>query len=209
MSGPTKRRWLLFLYVVGGLVVCLGVALLYLLGYIYWRRPAIASLTSRDPQALLATADYLALLGNWQGARPYFAKAEQIFAQHGDRRNELYAEVSCVQADVEKGSYAEAARYLNQQFSDPTVQGDARLKLRFLTVKGVVDLNTNTVDAEHDWAEALAVAKSLGDITWQTRATGWLGILDFVNGNSSQAQRSSPRSRNPCGITISVLRSSS
>jgi hypothetical protein len=130
MSGPRKRRWLLLLCGVGGLVVCLGIALLYLLGYIYWHRPAIASLTTRDPQTLLATADYLALLGNWQGARPYFAKAERIFAERGDRRNELYAEVSCVQADVEKGSYAEAAHYLNQQFSDPAVQGDARLKFR-------------------------------------------------------------------------------
>lgn len=144
-------------------------------------------LTSRNPQKLLAQADYLASLDNWEAARLYFAKAGRLFTQRGDQADTLHARISCVEADVEKGSYSAAAQYLDRELQNPTVQDHPRLKLRRLTVKGIVDLNTNTVDAEHDWAEALQVAKSLGDTTWQDRATGWLGILAFVNGDGSDA----------------------
>ena len=174
--------------VTGGVIaVCLVAFLLYVLGYIHWQPPQFALLTSHNPQKLLAEADYLANLGNWEKARPYFAKAERLFMKRGDRRDALYAKISCVEADVEKGSYAQAAHYLSQQLQNPIVQNDARLKLRCLTVKGIVDLNTNTIEAERDWSEALNVAKTLNDTTWQNRATGWLGILDFVNGNGSGA----------------------
>ncbi|HEV2416410.1 MAG TPA: CHAT domain-containing protein [Terriglobia bacterium] len=171
----------------GAIVVCLAVFLLYILGYIHWRSPNFAVLTSRNPQKLLAQADYLASLDNWQAARPYFAKAGRLFAERGDQTDALYARISCVEADVEKGSYSEAAQYLKRQLQNPIVQSDLHLKLRCLTVKGIVDLNTNTVDAEHDWSEALQVAKSVHDTTWQSRATGWLGILAFVNGDGTDA----------------------
>lgn len=110
-----------------------------------------------------------------------------MFAARGDERDALYARISCVEADVEKGSYAQAAQYLDAQGQNPLVQNDRRLKLRWLTVKGIVDLNTNTLTAKHDWTEALQVAKSLHDVTWQNRATCWLGILSFVNGDGSNA----------------------
>lgn len=178
---------LLVLGCVGGVVVvCLAVFLLYLFGYIHWNHTRNLTLNA-SPQNLLADADYLANLGNWEKARPYFAKAERLYAQRGDQRDALYAKISCVEADVEKGSYTKAAHYLSEQLKNPIVQNDANLKLRCLTVKGIVDLNTNTIDAERDWNEALNVAKGLHDTTWQNRATGWLGILDFVNGNGSGA----------------------
>lgn len=188
MGGRRQRRLLLILGVAGGVVVvCLGVFVLYILGYIYWQPPQFAALTSRNPQKLLAQADYLASLDNWEEARPYFAKAERLFAARGDQRNALYARISCVEADVERGSYTDAAQYLAAQLKNPFVQNDPCLKLRCLTVKGIIDLNTNTLDAERDWTEALKVAQSLHDTMWQTRATGWLGILDFVNGKGSGA----------------------
>lgn len=74
MSGPTGRGLLQILAVTGGVIaVCLAVFVLYVLGYIHWRPPNFAVLTERNPQKLLAQADYLASLGNWQAARPYFA----------------------------------------------------------------------------------------------------------------------------------------
>jgi CHAT domain-containing protein len=183
-----RRRLLLVSGVAGAAVVlCLAVFVLYLFGYIHWNPPQLALITERDPHKLLAQADYLAYLGNWEKARPYFAKAEHLFAERGDQRDALYCKISCVEADVEKGSYSEAARYLSEQLKQPIVQKDPRLKLRCLTVKGIVDLNTNTLDAERDWRDALEVAKSLDDIIWENRATGWIGIVDFVNGNSAGA----------------------
>lgn len=188
MGSPNGRGLLRILGIAGGvIVVCLGVFVLYILGYIHWRPPNFAVLTSRNPQKLLAQADYLASLDNWEAARPYFAKAGRLFAERGDQRDALYAKISCVEADVEKGSYMKAALYLRDELKNPIVQSAARLKLRCLTVKGIVDLNVNTIDAERDWSEALNVAKTLDDTTWQNRATGWLGILDFVNGNGSGA----------------------
>lgn len=160
MSGHKARRWLRIFGIAGGaVVVCLAIFTLYILGYIHWRPPKFAVLTSRNPHKLLAQADHLASLDNWEAARPYFAKAERLFAERGDRRDALYAKISCVEADVEKGSYTKAALYLNTQIQNPLVQNRPRLKLRCLTVKGIVDLNTNTVDAERDWTEALQVAR--------------------------------------------------
>jgi CHAT domain-containing protein len=179
-------RWL---WMAGGaatLLACFALAI-FLRARIAAPHRITVSLSSTDAQALLQEADYLAYLGNWERARPYFARAEQLFADRGDRRNALYCKISCVESDVERGSYTVAARYLSQELRDPLVQNDARLKLRCLTVKGIVDLNTNTIDAERDWTEALAVAKSLHDAVWEARATGWLGIVDFVNGNTSGA----------------------
>ncbi len=188
MSGRHGRRLLRIFCIAGGaIVVCLAVFVLYILGYIHWRPPNFAVLTSRNPQRLLDQADYLASLDNWEKAQPYFAKSERLFAARGDQRDALYCRISCVEADVEKSSYTKAAQYLATQLRNPLVQNDPRLKLRCLTVKGIIDLNTNTVDAERDWTEALKVAQSLHDTVWQTRATGWLGILDFVNGKGNGA----------------------
>src|SRR5207244_13486583 len=51
------------------------------------------------------------------------------------------------------------------------------------------DMNTNTAAARQDWTEVLALAKSLGNQVWQARATGWLGLLAFVDGKIAQAGR--------------------
>lgn len=179
-------RWL---WVAGGVAILIGALALviFLRGGFQTPQPAKLSLNSTNPQALLQEADYLAYLGNWEKACPYFAKAQRLFSAQGDQRDALYCRISCVEADVEKGSYTAAASYLSQELHDSLVRNDARLKLRCLTVKGIVDLNTNTIDAKRDWTEALALAKSLHDAVWETRATGWLGIVDFVNGNTSGA----------------------
>ena len=70
---------------------------------------------------------------------------------------------------------------------NPLVGNDPRLKLRCLTAKGVIDMNINTPAAKKDWTEVLALAKSLDDRVWQERATGWLGILAFIDGKTARA----------------------
>ena len=49
--------------------------------------------TSTDPHELLAEADRLYWLNNGPKAAPLYAKAEKLFADEGDSRNELYAKV--------------------------------------------------------------------------------------------------------------------
>jgi hypothetical protein len=41
-----------------------------------------------DAKHLVAEGDRLAWLKNWHGAEPYFAKAEGLFHEDGDRRND-------------------------------------------------------------------------------------------------------------------------
>ena len=143
---------------------------------------------ANDPQSLLREADRLALLGNWGKARPLFAKAEDVFTRQGDKRDALYAHISRLRSEVESLSYLDASRYLAEELKDPVVQNDPRLKLRCLTVKGTIDLNTNTAAAQEDWTEVLRLAKVLGDPIWEGRANGELGILDFINGKAGDAR---------------------
>ena len=181
------KRPPLWFWLAGGDLVAFGAVAFILFSRARLQNPHPVSvrINSTNAEALLREADYLAYLGNWQKARPYFARAADLFAERGDRRNELYCKISCVEADVEHGSYTAASHYLAEQLQNPVVQTYPRLKLRCLTIKGIVDLNTNTSAAEADWAEALRLAEELHDPIWEERATGWLGIVDFVNGKST------------------------
>jgi hypothetical protein len=47
-----------------------------------------------EAERLIAEGDKLAWLKNWQAAEPFFEKAEVLFRERGDKRNELYARIS-------------------------------------------------------------------------------------------------------------------
>ena len=144
---------------------------------------------SNNADQILAEADRLALLANWQKAGPLYARAESIYSQRGDDRNALCARIGRERSEVETTSYSEASRTINSEMKSPLLSHDPRLRLRCLTAKGVIDMNINTPSAKADWTEALALAKSLNDSVWQERATGWLGILAFIDGNTARAGR--------------------
>ena len=62
---------------------------------------------STDPQELLATANHLYWLYNGPKAAPLFARAEKLFADKGDSRNELYAKVGRLRSEAERMSFVE------------------------------------------------------------------------------------------------------
>src|SRR5439155_8841967 len=64
---------------------------------------------------------------------------------------------------------------------------DAQLRLRILTVKGDTDMDLDVDLAQRDWSAALDAARMLGDKGWEARATGELGIIDFMQGNAAGA----------------------
>lgn len=144
---------------------------------------------AQNPAQLLKEADHLGVLGNWEKARPLFAQAEAIYQSRHDVRNALYAKLGRLHADLESSSYVDMSDYLSQELSTPPLEHDTRLRLRALSLKGIVDLNTNTAAAQQDWTEALRLAWSLNDRIWQERATGWLGIVAFIEGNTADAAR--------------------
>ena len=136
-----------------------------------------------EAERLLADGDKLAWLKNWQAAEPFFEKAEILFRERGDKRNELYARISRMRGQLPSRGLFETSTYLASVLDDPLTKDDARLRLRCLTVKGDVDLDFDTALAARDWTEALSIAKGLEDPAWVNRANGELGIIGFVQGD--------------------------
>ena len=132
---------------------------------------------------LLAEGDRLGWLRNWQAAEPFFEKAEALFHQSGDRRDELYAQISRIRGQLPRRGLFETSTLLDSLLDDPLLKTDNQLRLRCLTVKGDVDLDFDTDLASRDWTDALSVAKTLGDAAWVNRANGELGIVAFLHGD--------------------------
>jgi tetratricopeptide (TPR) repeat protein len=144
---------------------------------------------STDPRALLAEANRLYWLNNGTKAAPLYAKAESLFARQGDTRNELFAKIGRVRSEAETMSFVEISRFLGEQLAKPVMQSDPRLRLWCLAAKGYTDIEINYRAAKRDWVQAQDVAKSLGEDQWATRASGELGLIAFMEGNSGRAAR--------------------
>ena len=91
---------------------------------------------STDPQALLAEANRFYWLNNGPKAGPLYAKAEALFAQRGDARNELYAKIGRLRSEAETMSFVELSRFLGDQSNTAVVRNDAELRLWCLAAKG-------------------------------------------------------------------------
>ncbi len=144
---------------------------------------------STDPQALVALADHFYWLNNGTAAGPLYARAEKLFSEQGDARNELHAKVGRLRSEAETMSFVELSRFLNEQLQNPIVQNDKKLRLWCLIAKGYTDIEIDYRAAKRDWLEAQEIAKSLGEDQWVTRASGELGLVGFLEGNPGRAAR--------------------
>ena len=144
---------------------------------------------SADPQVLLAEADRLYWLNNGPKAGPLYAKAESLFASRGDARNELYAKIGHLRSEAETMSFVDLSRFLNDQLQNPIMRNDPRLRLWCLAAKGYTDIEIDNRAEKQDWLEAQQIAKGLGDDRWATRASGELGVIAFLEGNSGRAAK--------------------
>ena len=91
---------------------------------------------SADPQVLLEEANRLYWLNNGPKAAPLYAKAEKLFADRGDARNELYAKIGHLRSEAETMSFVDLSRFLNDQLQNPIMRNDPRLHLWCLAAKG-------------------------------------------------------------------------
>ncbi len=144
---------------------------------------------STDPVSLLGEADRLYWLNNGPKAAPLFAKAESLFADRGDARNELYAKVGRLRSEAETMSFVDLSRFIDEQLQNPIVRGDAKLRLWCLIAKGYSDIEIDYRAAKRDWLEAQGIARNVGDNRAVTRASGELGLIAFLEGNPGQAAR--------------------
>ncbi len=154
-------------------------------------RPGRASIVAdklmQDPRAMLKEANRLSWLLNWHAAEPLYTSAEEAFRSTGDTRDELYARVGRLRAQFDRISFSEISRSLRQVLQNPATRSDPRLRMWCLVNKGYVDLSIDLLSAKADWAEALKIAIKLGENQWKTRALGELGVVSFLEGNTSKA----------------------
>jgi CHAT domain-containing protein len=144
---------------------------------------------STDPQVLLAIADHFYWLNNGPAAAPLYARAEKLFSESGDARNELHAKVGRLRSEAETMSFVDLSRFLNEQLQNPIVQGDKRLRLWCLIAKGYTDIEIDYRQTKRDWLEAQDIANALGEKQWANRASGELGLVAFLEGNPGRAAR--------------------
>jgi len=136
---------------------------------------------------LLAEGNRLAWLFNWPKAEPLFVRAEELFKQKGDYRNETYARVGRIRAQSERMSWFDVSRMLHRELEFPLAKIDQPLRLWCLTASGYTDLDINPASAKEAWTEALGVAHELREEQWEARAKGELGIIAFLEGDSRRA----------------------
>jgi CHAT domain-containing protein len=142
---------------------------------------------STDPNLLLTEANRLAWLFNWPKAEPLYARAEELFKEKGDTRNEIYARIGRVRARSETMSYVDVSQMIQKELDQPATKADPELRLWCLVQKGYTDLEINAASAKRSWLEAQTLAESLGEKQWEARAEGELGIITFLEGDSKRA----------------------
>ena len=86
-------------------------------------------------------------------------------------------------------SFVDLSRFLSDQLQNPIMRNDPRLRLWCLAAKGYTDIEIDYRAEKKDWLEAQQIAKSLGDDRWATRASGELGIIAFLEGNTGQGAK--------------------
>src|SRR6266849_9250923 len=189
-----RLRAMLVLVVVAGALVA-GVSHKYVLIYLT-RKQALRPLgpdllsnpkTSNNPEALLEEANRLAWLFNWPKAEPLYVRAEELFREKRDTRNETYARVGRIRAQSERMSWVDVSDMLGQQLEVPVAKTDPKLRLWCLAAKGYTDLEINPASAKRAWTEAQAIAHQLEETQWESRAKGELGIIGFLEGDSRRA----------------------
>lgn len=188
MIGKGRKRVRMLLFVA--VLVAVAGAVLH---HVYRNRQNTESSgqsgLTNDPHAILAEANHFAFLSNSYEAEPLYVRAEQMFRERGDKRNELYAKIGRIRAQAETMSFVDISNFLASQLTTPLVQNDPELKLWCLTAKGMTDNEINVPAAKKDWEEAEALAGVLKDKQWETRSKGELGLIGFLEGDSWKAGR--------------------
>jgi CHAT domain-containing protein len=145
------------------------------------------ALQAQTATELLARADKLADQGDKYRAGPLYAHAEKAFRAAGNEREELYAKFGRLLSESDHGNYKSIRAQVEHDLARAPVQRDPELKIKALALKGVIDLNIDTPEAESDWRQVLDAAIAAGDIKWQNRARGELGIVAGLNGKIGEA----------------------
>jgi CHAT domain-containing protein/outer membrane protein assembly factor BamD (BamD/ComL family) len=149
--------------------------------------PAIYAQSATELYSQAQKAQKLYDQGDPYRANPLFARAEQQFHEMGDQRHELAAKLGRLHADADHGKYKAVKAEIERDLTSPLVQNDPQLKIQALSLLGIIDLNIDTAAAASDWKQLLEAATATGDLKWENRARGELGIVAGLKGDVGTA----------------------
>jgi CHAT domain-containing protein len=138
-----------------------------------------------SPNTLLSEANRLSWLGNWYAAGPLYQQAEERFRANGDTENEVYARIGRIRAQAVSVPLDRTLSLFSNELNVPTI--DPKSRLWCLALKGYLEINSDSNSTKRDWTEALQIANALGESQWAARATGELGVIAFLEGNTASA----------------------
>ena len=87
--------------------------------------PSSLQATTEDAHGLLAEADRLSWLFNWNAAGPLYKRAEQLFVEAGDERNAFYAKIGRLRAEGETMSWRDLSELLAYPYRGDKLKDDA------------------------------------------------------------------------------------
>src|SRR5260370_10563281 len=170
----SKRGVAILLSLSVAFAIVAGVSRKYILLYVSRKhdpRPQVVDPlhdagASKNPDILLAEANRLSWLFNWPKAEPLYIRAEELFKERSDTRNEIYAQVGRIRAQSETMSWVDVSAILGKQLEIPVVKSDPSLRLWCLAAKGYTALEINSASAKRAWTEAQGIAQTLGEAQW-------------------------------------------
>ena len=140
-----------------------------------------------SPEGLLLKADQMAWGNNWPGAAPYYAQAEVLFKNRHDSRHALYARVSQIPVRTQNTEQLTLLHEVDTYLRLPEA-ADPEIRLRILTIRGIVENNYDSLLASKTWAEVEKLAVQQHKFYLAARAHGEEGIGAFLAGNVSEAR---------------------
>ena len=149
--------------------------------------PVSADSSLTEARREIEEARRLGWLYNWPAAHPHFESAERLFKEEGDARNAMLAHVGRLRGEWETLSFPEVSLYLAELLQDPLVENDPELRLWVLEAKGSVDLEIDPDSARRAWEEVRQLAITLDEPARASRASGELGVVAFLQGDTATA----------------------
>ena len=155
--------------------------------YFYVITPHPSSAPPDSAQALLDRADSLSWGNRWIDAEPLYKRAEQMFAAQGQSSKALYAQVS--QIPPNESVDLPATIWALTQDLTLSAAANPETRLRILTIRGMLEIDYNAVEALSTWTEISSLAVSLRHYSIATRAMGEQGIAAFLLGDTETAKK--------------------
>ncbi len=128
MRVRVSKRWRIVLLLLSAVLALLGVlSRKYIWLYVSRKadpRPLVADVlrdpeAAKNPELLLIEANRLAWLFNSPKSEPLYIRAEELFKEGGDTRNEIYAQVGRIRAQSETMSWVNVWGSIRPRHSEP------------------------------------------------------------------------------------------